>query len=161
VITREQFFGSKPHTEVQAVAADAVLVKTNALQAEYRAATGQPEDIDPDTGTEISGSKGGSGDGGFRLETATTGGGHSGHKIIWAQNPDGSWRRELEDPKAAVDCSDQHNKFDAWLDQFEDGSGGNSKLEEYGLYREHPSATPTWCHLTDRAPRSGNRTYLP
>lgn len=161
MFTLEQYFGTKPHTEAQEVAATALLVKVNALQAEYRDATGRPEDIDPDTGTEISGSKGGSGDGGFRLDTATTGGGHSAHKIVWEQNSDGSWRKELETPKAAVDCSDQRNKLDDWLDGFEYGDGQNSMLEKHDLYREHPSATPTWCHLTDRAPHSGRRTYMP
>ena len=151
MITREQYFGTKPHIEAQADAADALLARTNALQAEYRDATGQAEDIDPDTGTEISGSKGGSGDGGFRLDTATTGRAGSAHKVLPAEKPLG----------AAVDCSDQDNGLDEWLDGFEYGDGRNTMLEKHDLYREHPSATPTWCHLTDRAPGSGKRTYMP
>ncbi len=35
------------------------------------------------------------------------------------------------------------------------------KLEECGLYMEHISATPTWLHLTTRAPRSGKRCFYP
>jgi len=34
-------------------------------------------------------------------------------------------------------------------------------LEKYDLYMEHPSATPTWCHLTKRAPKSGRRIFYP
>lgn len=151
MITDEQYFGTKPHTEAQAAAVDELLERTNALQAEYRSETGQPEDIDPDTGTEISGSKGGSGDGGFRLDTATTGRPGSAHKVLPAEDPNG----------AAVDCSDQHNDLDEWLDGFEYGDGQNTMLEKHDLYREHPSATPTWAHLTDRAPGSGRRTYMP
>lgn len=151
MITREQYFGTKPHTWEQAEAVDALLAKVNGLLAEYREATGGTEDIDPDTGTEISGSKGGSGDGGFRLDTATTGRPGSAHKVLPAEDPNG----------AAVDCSDQRNDFDEWLDTFEYGDGDNTLLAQHGLYREHPSATPTWCHLTDRAPGSGRRTYMP
>jgi len=119
------------------------------LVEEYYADTGRTPDIDPDTGTEISGARGGAGDGGFRLQTATTGKSNSSHK----------------DAKG-VDDYDKDDAFDKWLDQFEvpmpNGQpGGNSKLEEYGLYREHPSTTPTWCHLTTRAPASGRRTFYP
>jgi len=151
MITPKQFFGAKPHTEAQAAAAGALLLKVNALLDDYLRATDRDENIDPDTGTEISGSKGGSGDGGFRLDTATTGRKGSAHKVLPAEDPDG----------AAVDCSDQDNGLDEWLDGFEYGDGANSMLEEHDLYREHPSATPTWCHLSDRAPGSGKRTYHP
>lgn len=34
-------------------------------------------------------------------------------------------------------------------------------LEKHGLYREHPSATRTWCHLQTRPPKSGRRSYYP
>lgn len=32
-------------------------------------------------------------------------------------------------------------------------------LAKHGLYREHPSQTKGWMHLTTRAPRSGKRTF--
>lgn len=144
MITNAQYFGSKPHTQAQEALAADLLERTNALWDEYAAATGRGPDIDPDTGTEISGSKNGSGDGGFRLPTATTGRVLSSHKDA-----------------RGVDHSDQDNGFDIWLSQFDDDQGGNSKLEHYGLYREHPSTTPTWCHLTTRPPASGHRTFMP
>ncbi len=144
MISLTEYFGSKPHTDEHEAAAIDLLARRDALRAEYYAATGAEPDIDPDTGTEISGSKGGSGDGGFRLPTATTGRTGSAHK----------------DAKA-VDDSDQDNSFDDWLNEFEDGNGGNSMLKKHGLYREHPIATPTWVHLTTRAPGSGKRTYTP
>ena len=34
-------------------------------------------------------------------------------------------------------------------------------LEKYGLYMESLEATPTWVHLTDRAPPSGHRVFMP
>lgn len=151
MITQKQYFGIKPHTPQQDVAATRLLTRANLLLGEYRSVKGSGPDIDPDTGTEISGAKNGAGDGGFRLQTATTGKTKSRHKILPAAAPEG----------AAVDASDQDNGLDKWLDEFEDGQGGNSKLEQYGLYREHPDSTPTWCHLQDVAPASGKRTFLP
>lgn len=149
MITSEQYFGVKAHTPEHEAAFADLIDRRDRLRAEYYQATGREPNIDPDTGTEISGKKGGSGDGGFRLPTATTGATNSPHKDA-----------------CAVDDSDQKDEFDAWLDQFEvpmpDGrEGGNTKLEEYGLYREHPSKTPTWCHLTTRAPGSKKRTFMP
>lgn len=144
MITCDQYFGGKPHTAAHTAAAVDLLERRNRLREEYYAASGAAPDIDPDTDTEISGKKNGSGDGGFRVPQTTTGAGDSSHKEA----------RGLDD-------SDQQDAFDAWLDQFEDGHGGNSKLEEYGLYREAPKATHTWCHLTTRAPGSGKRTFQP
>jgi hypothetical protein len=149
MITKEQYFGAKVHTPEHEAAFDSVNDRRQRLRDEYYLSTGREPDIDPDTGTEISGKKGGSGDGGFREQTTATGATDSPHKGA-----------------RAIDDSDQKDEFDAWLDQFEvpmpNGQpGGNTKLEEYGLYREHPSKTPTWVHLTDRAPGSGKRTFMP
>jgi hypothetical protein len=119
-------------------------VRREALRAQFYEATGRAPVIDPDTGTEISGSRRGRGDGGFRLETSTTGRAFSAHKEA-----------------RAVDDYDPDNAFDRWLNEFEFGEGQNDKLEEHGLYREHPQSTNTWCHLTTRAPPSGKRTYYP
>lgn len=144
MITAGEYFGSKPYSGAQAARAADLLQRVNALVDEAES-TGQfSRNKCPNTGTEISGSKGGSGDGGFRLPDSGTGSPNSSHKQA-----------------AAVDVYDGTNRLDAWLDQFEDGQGGNSKLEEYGLYREAPDATPGWCHLTTRAPGSGRRTFNP
>jgi len=149
VITQEKYFGSKPHLETHEAAAADLLDRRNRLREEYYADTGRTPDIDADTGTEISGKKNGSGDGGFRVPTSATGASDSSHKEA-----------------KGVDDSDQDDSFDAWLDEFEvpmpNGQpGGNTKLAEYGLYREHPSTTKTWSHLTTRAPGSGKRTFWP
>lgn len=143
MITTDQYF-RKPHTPQQEENAREVLDRRNRLRAEWMQATGKSCPVDPDTDSEISGSRGGDGDGGFRTPGASTGAPGSSHKEA-----------------KAVDDYDPQDEFDTWLDQFEIGDGGNSKLEEYGLYREHPSKTKGWCHLTTRAPASGKRTFWP
>jgi hypothetical protein len=165
MITREQLFTNpttgveKPHTAAQADAADELLNDANALLDDFSSATGWVVSIDPDTGTQISGSRGGNGGGGFRLDHESDG--YSSHKILYVQEPSGRYVVDLSGAKAAVDCFDPANHLDQWLDQFEQSDGRNSKLEEYNLYREHPNDTPGWCHLTKRAPRSGHRTFKP
>lgn len=92
--------------------------------------------ICPNTGCQISGSLHGDGDGGFRLQSSKTGAVKSSHK-----------------EGQAVDVYDPGGKLDMML---------NDKiLSMFELYREHPSETPGWCHLTTRAPRSGRRTFYP
>ena len=135
MITQAQYFAGKPHTPEQDAVATEMLTRVNLLLDEA-AAAGIQIGVCPNTGTQISGSKGGSGDGGFRLTTATTGAPGSSHKEA-----------------RAVDVFDPQGHLDAWLD--------DQKLETYGLYREAPSATPGWTHLTTRAPRSGRRTFAP
>ncbi len=53
----------------------------------------------------------------------------------------------------AIDLSDPTNELDDWLT--------DEILTKYDLYREHPRATETWCHLQDLPPNSGHRTYIP
>lgn len=144
MIRLTEYFGSKPYSVAHEAAAQDLLNRVNALIDEAAEAAAFVRTIDPDTGTEISGSKGGSGDGGFRLPNATTGRQGSSHKEA-----------------KGVDCFDPDGDLDEWLDTFEQGGGRNSKLEEHGLYREAPTSTPTWCHLTTRAPGSGRRTFFP
>jgi len=132
MISLLHYFGAKPHTQEHIDNATDLLTRVCALLARLNH-TGP---ICPNTGTWISGSKGGSGDGGFRLSTATTGKASSSHKE--AKGID------IYDP--------QHELSNKITDAL---------LEEFGLYREAPIATPTWCHLTTRAPRSNRRTFLP
>lgn len=55
----------------------------------------------------------------------------------------------------AVDFSDPHGDLDAWcMRHLKD-------LETWGLFLEHPDATPTWCHVQTRKPHSGNRVFYP
>lgn len=144
-ISLEQYFAGKPHTQRNEEDAVDLLNRVEALKQDYYADTGRGPDIDPDTGTEISGKKGGQGDGGFRLLGSSSSVG----------------RKSSHEEARGVDPSDQDNDFDNWLDQFEDGQGGNTKLEQFGLYREDPRYTITWSHLTTRAPHSGHRTFIP
>jgi hypothetical protein len=86
----------------------------------------------PATGTYISGQK----YGGFRPQDCPQGAPTSSHK-----------------EGHGVDIYDPHNALDNWIT--------DARLEQFGLYREYPLVTRGWCHLTDRAPRSGKRTFLP
>lgn len=144
MITLEQYFAAKPHDAEDEIMADDLLVRVNALIDEAVRAGGFTRTLCPNTGTEISGSKGGAGDGGFRMQTSTTGAPNSSHKQA-----------------KAVDVYDASDRLDEWLDQFEHGDGDNTVLERHGLYREHPQSTPGWCHLSTRAPMSGRRTFHP
>lgn len=139
----------KQHTDEHEREAADVLARRQALRDDYHAANpGRASpDVDPDTGTEISGKRNGSGDGGFRLR-----GNHTSAPGVFSSHEEAR----------AVDDSDQDNGLDDWLTLFDSEDGRhNAMLERHGLYREHPSATPTWCHLTTRPPKSGKRTFLP
>lgn len=144
MISIEQYFGGKPHVPADEETADDLLTRVNALVDEGVSIGQVTRKNCPNTGTEISGSAHGQGDGGFRLRDATTGRPLSSHKEA-----------------KGVDVYDASGNLDAWLDTFENGAGGNQKLQEYGLYREAPDSTPGWCHLTTRAPHSGHRTFIP
>ena len=132
MITVDMYFGAKPHSLEQGDAGVELLRQVNGLLEEL----GWLYPCDPDTGTPISGSRGGSGDGGFRLSTSTTGKAGSKHKSAHA-----------------VDVYDPQNVLDKTLT--------DAMLAKHGLYREHPDDTPGWCHLQNVAPNSGRRTYKP
>ena len=144
MITLTQYFGGKPHTVDHEYAANDLLRRVEALWMDYTNETGHKSYVDPDTGTEISGSKGGAGDGGFRLSTATTGRIKSSHKEA-----------------KGIDRYDPREELDDWLDEFEGSNGHNTMLEKHGLYREAPQATPGWTHLQTRPTKSGKRTFIP
>lgn len=152
MITVTEYFDPKglAHPEVTSAMvenAEGLLVKVNALLTEAESGCGYVWEIDADTGSCISGSpprEHKSGDGGFRLGAAKTGVANSKHKLAHA-----------------VDVFDPANRLDTWLNGFETGYGHNTKLAEYGLYREAPGATPGWCHLQDLAPGSGRQTFNP
>lgn len=135
----------KPHFPHQEVAALDLLTRVNALIDEAEASARFKRIIDLDTGCEISGVHGGAGDGGFRAPTTTTGAGGSSHR-----------------EGKGVDAYDPGNLLDDWLSEFDKDDGKeNEMLAKHGLYREHPSKTEGWCHLTTRAPGSGKRTFMP
>jgi len=140
MITTEQYFGAKIQStectlEMLSNAANLLALANNLLFVAFNAGA-YGNEIDPDTGTQISGAKGGAGDGGFRLSTTKTGAVSSTHRRA-----------------QGIDIYDPQNKLDAWLT--------DATLMAHGLFREHPDATNTWCHLQSVPPGSGHRTYKP
>lgn len=134
----------KPHTQQHVDNWVELQRRIDNLKNEARAAGAYHDAIDPDTGSQISGSRGGAGDGGFRADDSETGAPGSRHRKAKAE-----------------DVFDPTDELDDWLDDFEDGWGGNSMLLKHGLAREHPSKTPGWCHLQSELPASGKRTFMP
>ena len=55
----------------------------------------------------------------------------------------------------AIDMDDPHDLLDAWCMDHLD------VLAAIGLWLEHPSATPGWCHVQIVPPRSGARVFEP
>lgn len=74
-----------------------------------------------------------------------------GHYNKDANGAKGSLHKTLQ----AVDFKDENRKLAYFLENNE------HILEEAGLYMEQPAFTPTWVHLQTRAPRSGNRIFIP
>lgn len=146
MITLEHYFGAKilnaECTELMKAHATELLGRVNALLDEARDAGVYKDWIDVDTGTNISGTKGGSGDGGFRLSTSTTGAKGSQHRKA-----------------RAVDVYDPINALDGWIG-FE-GWVDDIILTRHGLYREAPTSTDGWIHLQSVAPGSWRRTFNP
>lgn len=56
----------------------------------------------------------------------------------------------------AADISDIDGELDAFCTAYAD-----DLLAELGLYLEHPSRTPRWCHVQQIAPLSGHRIFIP
>ena len=136
MITLQEYFSDKPHPNEYNLNALTLLYRVNNLIAAYTTDTGKLPEINPITGSQVSGSKGG--DGGFRLPTSTTGSSKSAHK-----------------QGMAIDLVDHDQHLDKWLDAKPDA------LIKYDLYREEPASTINWCHLSTRKPLSGKRTFKP
>lgn len=111
--------------------ADKLLASVNALLEEC-VANGWVPRVNPATGTLISGQD----NGGWRPPECPIGAPASSHKR-----------------GRGIDVADGDGALDSLLT--------DAMLETHGLYREHPDATAGWCHLTDRAPGSGRRTFKP
>jgi len=111
--------------------AEELLRKVNALLEEC-VANGWVPRVNPATGTLISGQQ----NGGWRPSDCPIGAPTSSHKT-----------------GRGVDVADGNGELDTLLT--------DGMLEAHGLYREAPDATSGWCHLTDRAPKSGRRTFFP
>lgn len=135
IIAFEDYFGPwMDHidaTDIRKAAAKEMLFKVNALLEEAEA-NGVEVKMNPTTRTCVSGRQ----YGGFRPQDCPEGAPHSSHKEA-----------------RAVDVYDPGNLLDNWVT--------DARLEAHGLYREAPGSTQFWCHLTDRAPGSGKRTFIP
>jgi hypothetical protein len=57
----------------------------------------------------------------------------------------------------AVDLADADGALDAWLMT----PPGQTALADIGLWLEHPSSTPRWCHVQTVPPGSGRRVFYP
>jgi hypothetical protein len=138
MITHAQYFGAKQFTEQQAENCDALIESVNKCLDFAAQDKAYFYYIDPDTGTQISGAKGGSGDGGFRAPDSKTGAKTSSHK-----NANG------------VDVYDPARALAAWC------VANPQVLAALGLYIEDPRWTPGWVHFQRVAPGSGKRIYVP
>lgn len=114
-------------------AAELLLSRVNALLADF-VNDGFTLEINQKTKTQVSGEV----YGGFRPKSCPIGAPYSSHKL-----------------GMSVDVFDPYNKLDLWLDKNPD------MLVKHDLFREAPSATQRWCHLSTKAPGSGRRTFLP
>lgn len=134
-ISFEDYFGPfldhEDATDERKANARDLLVHVNNLLDEAEA-DGVELPINPGTGSQVSGQT----LGGFRPQNAAQGAPNSSHK-----------------QGMAVDVYDPKDALDRYLT--------DEKLEAFDLYREAPSATSHWCHLTTRAPGSGKRTFQP
>lgn len=120
-------------TQERQEAAQAMLDKVNTLLMDAES-HGVELEMSPNTHALVGGQF--HGYGGFRPQDCPQGAPHSAHK-----------------EGRAVDVYDPHGYLDRWVTDL--------LLEKYGLYREHPVDTNGWCHLSDRAPPSGKRTFHP
>ena len=133
IITLNDYLGpwASVATEEQRDNATAMLEKVNAF-LEAAELFGVEIGENPVTKTCVSGEQ----YGGFRPADCPIGAEHSSHKL-----------------GRAVDIFDPYDALDNWAT--------DARLEAFQLYREAPTATRRWCHLTDKAPGSGKRTFQP
>jgi len=135
MISLDQYFGiyaSHPDASPGMwAAAETMLDKVNSL-LEQAEKEGIAIETNPNTNSQV----GGETNGGFRPQDCPIGAPASSHKHA-----------------RAVDVYDPHNALDGWIT--------DELLTDFGLYREAPNATLHWCHLSDKAPGSGRRTFNP
>lgn len=143
MITIDEYFGpwvrSEDVTAERLHNADALLVCVNLLlELAEDAMVAVPRN--PETKSQVAGEQ----YGGFR----------PGDCPIGAQpSAKNGWKPSAHKNAEAVDVYDPKNLLDDWVT--------DAVLEQCGLYREHPTSTHGWCHLTTRRPGSGHRTFYP
>lgn len=125
------FYDHADATPERKEAAQEMLDKVNGLLEDYEGHGGELK-VNPRTKTYVSGEQ----YGGFRPQSCPQGAPRSSHKEA-----------------RAVDVYDPGGGLDIWI--------SDAILTAHELYREAPIATSGWCHLTDKAPGSGKRTFQP
>lgn len=137
MITMEQYAGKWGDefnaSVVYPVNAQILLNQVNAI-LDHLESEGCEVKTNPITGCWV----GGESFGGFRPQSCPIGAPASAHKT-----------------GEAIDIYDPLNELDNFITK------NPELLVRFGLYREHPDATPHWLHLTTRAPHSGNRSFYP
>lgn len=131
----DYFAGHANHPEITQAHidnAEELLFRVNGLLRRALESGQVDLETNPLTGTLISGMD----DGGWRPKMSSEGSRLSSHK-----------------EGRGIDLYDPDGDIDGWIT--------DEALEEFGLYREHPSATRGWCHLTTRRPKSGRRSFFP
>jgi len=140
MIILAHYFGTKPHPMAHEANANKLLAAVNLYLTDCHALGHYGWWVDPDTGTCISGAKGGSGDGGYRTIDSKTGAASSSHKV-----------------GQGVDIYDPDRK----LAEFSVSKKGLELLDRHGLWIEDPRWTPVWIHVQCVSPKSGKRVYIP
>lgn len=133
-----QYFGKKSHPIEHDANANILLAQVNLCLHKAEQDGCYDGWIDPDTNSQISGSRGGSGDGGYRTPDSRTGGPTSSH-------------REAK----GVDVYDPDRILAQWCEDNKD------MLRKLGLYCEDFRWTPGWVHFQTRPSRSGHVVYIP
>ncbi len=148
MITLDQYVGpwsgSPDWTPERRENASTLLQRVNLLEEEM-VGKGILFALNPHTHSNVSGQE----YGGFRPQNCAIGAPHSAHK-----------------EGRAVDLYDPTGAIDSWiLLDFEacnlSGHPDKAALVRYGLYIEHPEATPGWSHWSTQAPGSGKRIFRP
>ena len=140
MITKTHYFGTKPYPFDHGHNAALLLGRVNAFLWDCAELGYYHYEIDPDTEIMISGSKDGSGDGGYRLASSKTGARRSKHKF-----------------GHGIDICDTKRLLAAFCIS----KLGRELMQKHNLYMENPRWTPVWCHLQDVHPLSRMRVYRP
>lgn len=140
MITEAQYFGKfldHPDATPERKAAAASLLASCKQLENFALQDGVVFPINPFTKSGVSGSL----YGGFRPQDCKIGAAKSSHKEA-----------------KAVDLYDPLGHIDAWcMANIERGG----RLEQCGIYLEHPSKTNGWSHWSIKAPGSKNRVFFP
>jgi hypothetical protein len=138
MITIDSYFGDKKHQDGHVTNAHKLIGSVNSILYVAKCDEAYEDWIDSDTGTQISGSKNGNGDGGYRDEYSLTGAAKSTHKF-----------------GQGIDIYDPDRTLAQWLIH------NREKLAQFKLWTEDCRWTPGWVHFQCVPPKSNKRIYIP